>query len=245
VYGKHLFNVHFLSCSWIELRAEASAPRICVNSHGALTNTTIEVVTMAKSKVARRAAIYARVSTDGQTPENQLHELRAVAERMGWTVTTEFVDHGISGSKGRDQRPQFNAMCTAAVRREFDVIMSWSVDRLGRSLQHLITFLGEIHAKGVDLYLHQQGIDTTTPAGKAMFQMCGVFAEFERAMIQERVRAGLKRAKAAGKVLGRPSVPASKEIAIRKAKRAGKGIRAIARDVGCGVSVVQRVVAAM
>ena len=199
-----------------------------------------------RSNVAkeRRVAIYARVSTDGQTPENQLRELRAVAKRMGWTVVTEYVDCGISGSKGRDQRPQFDAMCTAAVRREFDVIMSWSVDRLGRSLQHLVTFLGEIHAKGVDLYLHQQGIDTTTPAGKAMFQMCGVFAEFERAMIKERVRAGLNRARAAGKTLGRPTVGATKERAIRTARKKGKGIKAIARDVGVGVSVVQRVVAA-
>jgi DNA invertase Pin-like site-specific DNA recombinase len=161
---------------------------------------------------------------------------------MGWTVVTEYVDRGISGSKGRDQRPQFDAMCTAAMRREFDVIMSWSVDRLGRSLQHLITFLGEIHAKGVDLYLHQQGIDTTTPAGKAMFQMCGVFAECERAMIQERVCAGLRRAKAAGKTLGRPRVPASKEKAIRVARKKGQGIKAIARNLGVGVSVVQRVV---
>jgi DNA invertase Pin-like site-specific DNA recombinase len=205
----------------------------------------MEIATMVKSKLTRKVAIYARVSTDGQTPENQLQELRAVAERMGWPVVTEYVDRGISGTKGRDQRPAFDAMCTAAVRREFDVIMSWSVDRLGRSLQHLITFLGEIHAKGVDLYLHQQGIDTTTPAGKAMFQMCGVFAEFERAMIQERVRAGLKRAQAAGKVLGRPTVPASKENAIRKARKKGTGIRTIARDVGVGVSVVQRVVASM
>ena len=97
--------------------------------------------------------------------------------------------------------------------------MSWSVDRLGRSLQHLITFLGEIHAKGVDLYLHQQGIDTTTPAGKAMFQMCGVFAELERAMIQERVRSGLKRAQAASKVLGRPTVPAEPQRTYRETNK--------------------------
>ncbi len=161
---------------------------------------------MAKSTLARpkRAAIYARVSTDGQSTDNQLQELRAVVERMGWEVVHEFVENGVSGAKGRDQRPEFDALCKAAVRREFDVIMAWSVDRLGRSLQHLVQFLGEIHAKGVDLYLHQQGIDTTTPAGKAMFQMCGVFAEFERAMIQERVRAGLARARVQGKKLGRP-----------------------------------------
>ena len=122
--------------------------------------------------------------------------------------------------------------------------MSWSVDRLGRSLQHLIGFLDEIHAKGVDLYLHQQGIDTTTPAGKAMFQMCGVFVEFERAMIQERVRAGWNRARAAGKTLDRSTVGAAKERAIRTQRKKGKGIKAFARDLGVGVSVVQRVVAA-
>ncbi len=128
----------------------------------------------------KRAAIYARVSTHGQTTENQLRELRDVAERSGWKVIGEYVDHGISGSKGREQRPQLDKLLKGAVRREFDVILAWSVDRLGRSLQHLVGFLDEIHAKGIDLYLHQQGIDTTTPAGKAMFQMAGVFAEFER-----------------------------------------------------------------
>jgi hypothetical protein len=103
-------------------------------------------------------------------------------------------DHRISGARGRDKRPQFDAMHRDAARREFDVIMAWSVDRLGRSLQDLISFLSEVHAAGVDLYLHQQGLDTSTPAGKAMFQMLGVFAEFERALIRERVMAGLVRA---------------------------------------------------
>lgn len=197
-----------------------------------------------KSQSPRRAALYARVSTDGQTTENQLQELRAVAARMRWEVAGEYIDHGISGAKGRDKRPQFDALCHAAVRREFDVVMAWSVDRLGRSLQHLIAFLGEIHAKGVDLYLHQQGIDTTTPAGKAMFQMCGVFAEFERAMIQERVRAGLARAVAQGKTLGRPRVSERTEAEIRAARAQGTGMRAIASRLGIGVSVVQRVIAA-
>jgi len=119
--------------------------------------------------------------------------------------------------------------------------MAWSVDRLGRSLQHLVQFLGEIHAKGVDLYLHQQGIDTTTPSGKAMFQMCGVFAEFERSMIQERVKAGLKRARAQGKVLGRPKVSRRTEEAILAAREKGRGKKRIARELGVGVSVVQRV----
>ena len=148
--------------------------------------------------IPRRVAIYTRVSTDGQTVDNQLLELQAVAERHGWEVVEVYSDNGVSGANGRDKRAAYAALCKAAIRREFDVLMAWSVDRLGRSLRHLVDFLGEIHAKDVDLYLHQQGIDTTTPAGKAMLQMCGVFAEFERAMIQERVKAGLARAKAQG-----------------------------------------------
>ncbi len=114
----------------------------------------------------KRVAIYARVSTNGQTVTNQLRELRQVAKRQGWKVVEEFIDRGVSGAKGRAHRLQFDRLCKAATRREFDLIMSWSVDRLGRSLQHLVTFLHDIHAKGVDLYLHQQGLDTTTPSGK-------------------------------------------------------------------------------
>ncbi len=189
----------------------------------------------------KRAVIYGRVSTKEQNTENQLRELRKVAKNNGWKFTREYIDHGISGAKGRDQRPEFNSLLKDAVRKEFDVIMAWSVDRLGRSLQHLMGFLDEIHAKGVHLYLHQQGVDTTTPAGKALFQMTGVFAEFERAMIQERVRAGLARARAQGKKLGRPRVSKSKEDAIRACREAGKGIRATSREVGVSPSVVQRV----
>jgi DNA invertase Pin-like site-specific DNA recombinase len=136
----------------------------------------------------RRAVLYLRVSTLDQTTANQERELRQVAERMGCDIMKVYKDHGISGAKGRHQRPQFDALCRDATQRRFDVIMAWSVDRLGRSLQDLVGFLSEIHALRIDLYLHQQGLDTTTPAGKAMFQMMGVFAEFERAMIQERVR---------------------------------------------------------
>jgi DNA invertase Pin-like site-specific DNA recombinase len=117
---------------------------------------------------------------------------------------------GISGAKGRDKRPAFDALCRAATRREFDVVMGWSVDRLGRSLQDLIAFLSELHALGIDLFLHQEGLDTTTPAGKATFQMMGVFAEFERAMIQERVRAGLARVKSEGNRLGWPRIAPTK-----------------------------------
>ena len=193
--------------------------------------------------MARKAAIYARVSTNnGQTPENQLAQLRDAAAKAGWQVVGEYVDQGISGAKGRDKRPAFDRLCTAATRREIDVVMAWSVDRLGRSLQDLVVFLGDLQASGVDLYLHKQGVDTTTPGGKALFQMMGVFAEFERAMIQERISAGLQRAKAEGKKLGRPRIPVETEQAIRRARAQGKGILKIAREVGVGTATVQRVI---
>jgi len=192
--------------------------------------------------MSKQVAIYARVSTGEQTPDNQLQELRGVAERMGWQVAAEYVDRGISGAKGREQRPAYDRLYGAIVRREIDLVMAWSVDRLGRSLQQLVGLLSDLHAKRVDLYLHKQGIDTTTAAGKAMFQMCGVFAEFERAMIRERVKAGLERARAQGKTLGRPRTPQSVEKQIRAARQQGKGIKKIANELGVGVSTVQRVV---
>ena len=192
----------------------------------------------------RRAAIYARVSTGVQTTENQLRELRQVAERHGWTVVAEFLDNGISGAKGRDERPGLDKLLQAVARREIDMVMAWSVDRLGRSLQNLVEFLGELHGKHVDLYLHQQGIDTSTPAGKALFQMMGVFAEFERAMIRERVRSGLERAKAQGKKLGRPRNDNAKQrAAVIRLRGEGVGIGKIARQLGVGTSYVQRLVA--
>jgi DNA invertase Pin-like site-specific DNA recombinase len=193
--------------------------------------------------VMKRAALYARVSTRNghQDPETQLLALRQVAERAGWQVLEEYVDDGISGAKGRDQRPAFDRLMKDATRRKFDIIMAWSVDRLGRSLQDLVAFLGEVHAQGIDLYLDRQGVDTTTPGGKALFQMMGVFAEFERAMIRERVCAGLDKARARGKRLGRPQVGAAVEDAICAARAAGKGQLAIARELGVGVSTVRRV----
>jgi len=194
------------------------------------------------SAATKRVALYARVSTDGQSVENQLRELREVADRHGWQIVKEFVDKGISGAKGRDERPQFNAVLNGVARKEFDLVAAWSVDRLGRSLQHLIGFLNELHAKKVDLYLHQQGIDTTTPAGRAMFSMLGVFGEFERSMIQERVKAGLKRAVAQGKVLGRPMVNGEVEKKVLALRAKGQGIIKIAKSVGIGVGTVARMV---
>jgi DNA invertase Pin-like site-specific DNA recombinase len=187
----------------------------------------------------QRVALYVRVSTDGQTVENQTRELQVIAERHGWVVVDTYSDPAVSGTKAK--RPAFDRMMAGVARRDFDIIAAWAVDRLGRSLQHLLAFLGELKAKGVDLYLHQQGLDTSTPAGKAMFQMLGVFAEFERAMIVERVHAGLKRARAQGKVLGHPKVRGEVEDAIRAELAKGTGIKSTARVVGCGVGTVQRV----
>jgi DNA invertase Pin-like site-specific DNA recombinase len=170
--------------------------------------------------MGKRVALYLRVSTSEQTVANQRRELVAVAERHGWQVVAVFKDEGISGTKG---------------------VAAWSVDRLSRSLQDLIAFLGELHAKGIDLYLHQQGLDTATPAGKAMFQMLGVFAEFERAMIVERVKAGLSRARSQGRRLGRPSLAPDKERAVRRLLTKGTGIVKTAKTVGVGVSAVQRI----
>jgi DNA invertase Pin-like site-specific DNA recombinase len=192
----------------------------------------------------KRAVLYLRVSTTDQTTVNQERELREVAGRMGCDIVQVYKDHGISGAKGRDKRPAFDRLCKDAAQRKFDVVMAWSVDRLGRSLQDLVGFLSELHALRIDLFLHQQGLDTTTPAGKAMFQMMGVFAEFERSMIQERVRAGLRRAKDEGKQLGRPRIAAELEkriLAALKAPDRTEGVRKIAARFGVDPSTVQRI----
>src|ERR1700732_537854 len=159
----------------------------------------------------KRAALYVRVSTDGQTLENQTRELGQIAERRGWQIVETYSDAGISGAKGRDKRPGLDRMLKAACRREFDIVMAWSIDRLGRSLIDLLHTVQNLEAYGVDLYLDQQAIDTTTPAGKLMFQITGAFAEFERSMIQQRVKLGLKRAVAQGKQLGRPTIASALE----------------------------------
>ncbi|MBA5775990.1 recombinase family protein [Stappia sp. F7233] len=189
-----------------------------------------------------RAAIYARVSTDkSQTVENQIRELRQVGERLGWEIVTVFSDEGISGAKGRDQRPGFDALMRAVTRREIDLIGAWAVDRLGRSLSDLVGFLNEIQSRGVDLYLHQQGLDTSTPSGRMLFQMLSVFSEFEREMIRSRVVAGLRRTAEKGTRLGRPPVPPHKMDAIRKALEEGRGVRATARRFDVSPTTVSRV----
>jgi DNA invertase Pin-like site-specific DNA recombinase len=191
--------------------------------------------------MAKKAAIYVRVSTDKQTVENQLSELRQIAERRGWQVVEEYRDAGISGVKGRDGRPGLDQMLKDASKRRFDVVMAWAIDRLGRSLIDLLGTIQTLEVCGVDLYLDQQSIDTTTPAGKLMFQVTGAFAEFERSMIRQRVNAGLKRAVEAGKTLGRPRVSAAIEKRVQVQLRAGKGMLKVARECGVGTGTVQRI----
>jgi DNA invertase Pin-like site-specific DNA recombinase len=193
-----------------------------------------------------RAAIYGRVSTDGQTVDNQLRELRMVAEGNGWQIVQEFVGQGISGAKGREQRPAFDTLWKRAIRKEFDVVMVWAVDRLGRSLSHLVNFLSKIHAKKVDLFIYQHGIDTTTPAGKALFGVMGVFAEFERSMIQERVKAGIKRVRANGRRWGRRTIEETDPAVctrILEHRREGLGMAAIGKRVGVSSRTVWRFLA--
>ena len=189
----------------------------------------------------KKAAIYVRVSTDKQTVENQLRELRQIAERRGWEVVHEYHDAGISGSKSREERPGLDEMLNDAQRRRFDVVMAWAIDRLGRSLIDLLGTIQTLEACGVDLYLDQQSIDTTTPAGRLMFQITGAFAEFERSMIRQRVRAGLKRAVERGSMLGRPKIAAEVEKRIQAQLRTGKGIIATAKEIGVGVGTVHRI----
>src|SRR4051794_1368822 len=189
----------------------------------------------------KRVALYIRVSTSKQETNNQRRELEAVAKRSGWQIVKVYEDAGISGAKGRDKRPALDAMLKAVNAKEFEMVAAWSVDRLGRSLTDLLSILQSLHDKGVDLFLHQQGLDTSTTAGKAMYQMLGVFAEFERGIIRERVNAGLARAKAKGTKLGRRRVKASVEERIHKLRKTGMGMLKIGREIGVGTRVVQRV----
>ncbi len=193
-----------------------------------------------------RIAIYARVSSDGQSVNSQLAELREVAERRGWEIVKEFTDKGISGAKGRDQRPALDAILKAATRREFDMVAVWAVDRFGRSLSQVALNMDELNAVGVNFYAHKQGMDTTTTWGKGMLQMAGVFASIEREIIRDRIRAGIKNAKAkgtkTGNPFGRPKVGADVERKVRELRAQDWGVNRIARELGIGSGTVRRIV---
>lgn len=194
-----------------------------------------------------RVGLYLRVSTADQTTDNQRIDLERVAAQRGWKVSEAYVDHGISGAKGRDKRPAFDRMCRDAAAGKLDLVAAWSIDRIGRSLPHLVEFMDDLRAQRVGLYLHRQQVDTSTAVGRAFLQMAGVFAEFERSIIVERINAGLARARRQGKRLGRPpdlGRRAALERDIRALRAKGFGKQRIARELVCGVSTVQRVLAA-
>ena len=184
---------------------------------------------------------YARVSDSQQNPENQLNELRQVAQRNGWTIIKEYVDHGISGAKGRDKRPEFDAMLKSAMRKDAELIMFWAVDRASRNLSHLVEMMEELDSKKVGMYFHQQAIDTSTPSGRAMIQMAGVFASFERSMLRERILASHARARAEGKSIGRPSqINDALKTSINFMREKGVGIKKIAKELNVGVGTVYK-----
>ncbi|MDA9956805.1 recombinase family protein [Gammaproteobacteria bacterium] len=190
----------------------------------------------------RKAVIYSRVSTNDQTIENQLQVLREVAEKKGYEVVREISDEGISGAKGRDERPGFDELIKGSVKNEWDIILVWDVSRLGRSLKHLVSFLEDIQSAHCDLYIHQSGIDTSTASGKMMFGMLSVFSEFERSMIRERVIAGQQRAVANGIKLGRKTnVNDGIITAVYHMRQNNISIKRIAKDLQIGVGTVYKI----
>ncbi|WP_417463570.1 recombinase family protein [Kordiimonas sp.] len=191
--------------------------------------------------MTNRAALYLRVSTDKQTTENQRQDLLKLCEYRGWTIVGEYSDEGISGTSGREKRPGLNALLKDATRRRFDVAVFWSVDRLGRSTAKVATAMEELDALGVSQFYHKEAIDSATPHGRAMLQMAAVFATLERDMIAERVKAGLERAKAQGKRLGRAPVSAIKRREITEKRAEGLSYRATAEACGVALSTVYKV----
>ena len=194
----------------------------------------------------KRVALYLRVSTDRQTVENQRQALEEVARHRGWEIVATYSDKGISGMKGRKDRPEFDRLLSEAARGKFDVVMAFALDRIGRSLADLLHTIRHLEECKVDLFIDKQMLDTTTPQGKLLFAVTGAFAEFERDMIIHRVNAGLARARARGVQLGRPRVDAKIEAAIRKAIAKGdKGKHKIAAQIGVGSGTVARIKAEM
>ena len=190
-----------------------------------------------------RVALYARVSTlNSQDPEMQLTELREYAERRGWLIVEEFTDQGVSGCK--ESRPALNRLMADACRRGFDAILVWKIDRFGRSLKHLVNSLAELAALGVSFISLRDNLDLSTPSGRLMFQIIGAMAEFERALIQERVRAGLRNARAKGRRLGRPRVIVdASQIACLRAQ--GRSWSQITAEMRIGKGTAQRAVAGL
>ena len=188
-----------------------------------------------------RVALYARVSTcNGQDPEMQLTELREYASRRGWTITSEYVDTGVSGS--RESRPELNRLTADAHKRAFDAVLVWKIDRYGRSLKHLVSSLADLSAYGVAFVSFRDNLDLSTPSGRLMFQIIGAMAEFERSLIQERVKAGLRNARARGKKFGRPRVHVD-AARVAELRRNGLSWSQVCRTLNVSKGSAQRSVA--
>ena len=192
--------------------------------------------------MSKRVAIYARVSTSLQSPQNQIDALTELANRQGYTIIKIYSDNGFSGTKSTADRPALNDLMADARKKSFDMVLVWSLDRLGRSLKHCLELLQELQELKVDLFFQQQGMDTSTSSGKLMFSMIGAFAEFERNLIRERVLAGQMRAKANGVKIGRPSkMNDGMRSAVKLLREKGMGIKQIARELQIGVGTVYSV----
>lgn len=195
---------------------------------------------------AKKVAIYARVSTTNQNVDNQLIELRKTAERFGWAVSNEIIDDGISGAKGRVDRPGFDKLFRMIQKREIDVIMAWSIDRLGRSIIDLASFMGEVQSAGVDLYFEKQAINTGTPSGRMIFGIFAALGEYEREICRDRILSGIARARAEGKRLGRPSVwtnPGLQNAALLLRDK-GLSVSKIAASLKIGIGTAQKILKA-
>ena len=185
------------------------------------------------------AILYARVSTkNGQSVQRQIDELKVVAKKSGWNITEILCDEGISGAKGRKDRPAFDKALKLITQRKADRLMVWSVDRLGRSLKDLVETMEEINAAGADLYIHTQALDTSTPAGRAMFGMLSIFSSFERELIRERVISGLEKARREGKRLGRKPIPPITKRKVIELRATGLSQQKIANKVGISTGKV-------
>jgi DNA invertase Pin-like site-specific DNA recombinase len=183
----------------------------------------------------KKVAVYVRVSRLDQNPDNQVNELRRYVQARGWEAV-EFIEHGVSGAK--DKRPQLDRMLAAVRRKRVDAVVAWKLDRLGRSMRHLVLLLDELRALDVGLVTLGEGLDTTTPAGRMAFGIFASVAEFERERLRERTLLGLDRAKAQGKRLGRP---VNDELRTRVAECAGLSVREAAKQVGCSTATVQKI----
>jgi len=194
----------------------------------------------------KRAVLYARVSTSnhGQTTENQLVALREVCHHQGWTIVQELTDE-VSGSKGREDRSGFDTLLKGITRGSYDICCSWSIDRIGRSMSHLVEFMNLLNSSNVDLFIHQQALNTATPEGRMIFGIFSAISEFEREIIKSRIHAGLHRARLEGKKLGRPTnVNDAVRASVKVLREQGWSYHRIARELRIGVSTTKTILTA-